>query len=467
MMRESGLVDRYLQEATTNLTACMVPPGEEAGRSSSLVLSFLDLGGVFLFMFGGAALGIVLFAGEKVKEKFHDGPKAQEVFSALDFVQSQCYNVVKQAVLNVYKRVPEAYRQDFRNYRKDSQQTFVEFIRQKQLLCKIWVESELDALEYDKLLELFGSNEPSFQSIQHNGKRMEYSSRRTGLPDTHRTVHTKSETGGDESRKVVSRGKPIFHVSVNDVTKVESKYSGDKPNPGLSPFSMTESLNVTPSFRPFCSTGFICSDELCKSSSPVTILRDSAADISLVLKEAVPNPDCYTGEMSRDARLFNVLERSSDVRCAIEIPKRRKKKRHVHVNLPKKYYERDDLKENTGNQTHFLLQEYDEPFSEVARLCPLLDHAAETRDVQPVLQFPCPLDVTNGASLQAEVRRRREQGFICPCLGPLASAAVLVLESSGLHPRVDCRRARTDAWAVRFTPWDSGQQRLRQEGTRS
>nr|XP_027239503.1 uncharacterized protein LOC113830493 [Penaeus vannamei] len=128
-----------------------------------------------------------------------------------------------------------------------------------------------------------------------------------------------------------------------------------------------------------------------KVVSRVTILRDSAADISLVLKEAVPNPDCYTGEM-----------------------------------------------------------EYDEPFSEVARLCPLLDHNAETRDVQPVLQFPCPLDVMNGASLQAEVRRRREQGFICPCLGPLASAAVLVLESSGLHPRVDCRRARTDAWAVRL-----------------
>ncbi|XP_069980180.1 uncharacterized protein [Penaeus vannamei] len=218
--------------------------------------------------------------------------RAQEVFSALDLVQSQCYYVVKQAVLNVYKRVPEAYRQDFRYYRKDSKQTFVEFIRQKQLLCKKWVESELDALEYDKLLELFvleevkksmpvkvrshiderglrtlaevgkaadhfaltnpnyscRSNEPSFQSIQHNGKRMEYSSRRTGLPDTHRTVHTKSETGGDENKKVASRG-------------------------------------------------FLSVDESCKSSSPVTILRDSAADISLVLKEVVPNPDCYTGEM--------------------------------------------------------------------------------------------------------------------------------------------------------------------------
>jgi len=199
---------------------------------------------------------------------------------------------------------------------------------------------------------------------------------------------------------------------------------------------------------------------------------------------------------SRDARLFNVLERSSDVRCAIEIPKRRKKKRHVHVNLPKKYYERDDLKENTGNVSdvsvivlsnsnendenifvepnltnsvisvnpdklkhfsaaqavniHFLLQEYEEPFGDVSRLFPRLDITAETRDVQPVLQFPCPLDVRTGAFLQADVRRRKEQGFICPCLGPLASAAVLVLESSGLHPRGDCRRARAAAWTTRF-----------------
>ncbi|XP_063600010.1 uncharacterized protein LOC134776228 [Penaeus indicus] len=223
--------------------------------------------------------------------------RAQEVFSALDLVQSQNYHVVKEAVLNVYKKVPEAYRQDFRNCRKDGKQTFVEFIRQKQLLCKKWVESELDALEYDKLLELFiledikkcmpvkvrshiderglrtlaevgsaadhfaltnpnyscRSNEPSFQSSQHSGKRMEYSAR-TELPDTHRTVNIKSS-------------------------------------------ETAESVNVTPSFRPFCSTGFLSADESCTSSSPVTILRDSAANISLVLKEAVPNPDCYTGEM--------------------------------------------------------------------------------------------------------------------------------------------------------------------------
>nr|XP_027239511.1 uncharacterized protein LOC113830501 isoform X2 [Penaeus vannamei] len=236
---------------------------------------------------------------------------------------------------------------------------------------------------------------------------MEYSSRRTGLPDTHRTVHTKSETG------------------------------------------------------------FICADELCKSSSPVTILRDSAADISLVLKEAVPNPDCYTGEMSRDARLFNVLERSSDVRCAIEIPERRKKKRHVHVNLPKKYYERDDLKENTGNQTHFLLQEYDEPFSGVARLCPLLDHAAETRDVQPVLQFPCPVDVMNGRLCKLRFGAGGSRGSSVLAWAPLPLLQSWFLRAVAFIHVLTAGGPEQMRGQFVFTPWDSGQQRLRQEGTRS
>lgn len=148
--------------------------------------------------------------------------------------------LVKQAVLNVYERVPETYRQDFRNYHKDSKQAF-EFIWQKQLLVEKGL-SELVALQYDKLLELYildvkrcmpvkvhshidelglrtlaevgcaaghlaltnpnftwRSNQYSFHSHQHCGKRMEYSTRRTELPDTPRTVHTKSsETDGDE-----------------------------------------------------------------------------------------------------------------------------------------------------------------------------------------------------------------------------------------------------------------------------
>ena len=81
--------------------------------------------------------------------------RAQEVFSAIDVTCVNDYDYVKKAVLNVYKKVPEAYRQEFRDYRRASKQSYVEFIRQKQLLSRKWVESELLIFDYESLLELF------------------------------------------------------------------------------------------------------------------------------------------------------------------------------------------------------------------------------------------------------------------------------------------------------------------------
>lgn len=84
-------------------------------------------------------------------------------------------------------------------------------------------------------------------------------------------------------------------------------------------------------------------------------------------------------------------------------------------------------------------------FSDVSGLCPLLYPV-----VKPVRQFLRPLDVEKGAFLQAEVQRLKEQEFIRPCLGPFASAVVLVPESIGLHQRVDCWRASAAAWTTRY-----------------
>ncbi|XP_047484943.1 glutamate receptor 1-like [Penaeus chinensis] len=65
-MKESGLVNRRLWAAARNATACLVPPGQEAGSKTSSVLSVLDLGGVFLVGVGGMASSIFLFLMEKL-----------------------------------------------------------------------------------------------------------------------------------------------------------------------------------------------------------------------------------------------------------------------------------------------------------------------------------------------------------------------------------------------------------------
>lgn len=81
--------------------------------------------------------------------------RAQEVFNALDVTQIGDYDFVKKTVLHAYKKVPEAYRQQFRRCRKAEEQTYVEFIRRKQQLCNKWVESELTSPTVEDLLELF------------------------------------------------------------------------------------------------------------------------------------------------------------------------------------------------------------------------------------------------------------------------------------------------------------------------
>ena len=79
--------------------------------------------------------------------------RAQEIFTSLDDSLSLDYDAVRK-VLNVYRKVPEAYRQQFRRCQKPASQTYVEFFRQKQLLCRRWVESSLATCDFDALLEL-------------------------------------------------------------------------------------------------------------------------------------------------------------------------------------------------------------------------------------------------------------------------------------------------------------------------
>jgi len=59
--------------------------------------------------------------------------KAREVYSAMSIEQSSQYDLVKKAILKAYELVPEAYRQNFRNYKKAEKQTYTEFAWEKEL----------------------------------------------------------------------------------------------------------------------------------------------------------------------------------------------------------------------------------------------------------------------------------------------------------------------------------------------
>ena len=80
--------------------------------------------------------------------------KAREVYTQLSVQQSANYEIVKELILKAYELVPEAYRQKFRNLRKDSNQTHVEFARNKEQLFDRWCLSKKIDEHYDNLRQL-------------------------------------------------------------------------------------------------------------------------------------------------------------------------------------------------------------------------------------------------------------------------------------------------------------------------
>ena len=80
--------------------------------------------------------------------------KAREIYTQLGVEQSHHYETVKELILKGYELVPEAYRQKFRNCKKDSNQTHVEFARNKEQLFDRWCCSKKIDQNYDKLRQL-------------------------------------------------------------------------------------------------------------------------------------------------------------------------------------------------------------------------------------------------------------------------------------------------------------------------
>ena len=90
--------------------------------------------------------------------------KAQEALSTLSVTDSLSYQSVKDAVLKVYERVPEAYRQRFRDGRKEDKQSYLEFSRELVITFNRWrTASSVETFEELcdlVLLEQFKSSVP-------------------------------------------------------------------------------------------------------------------------------------------------------------------------------------------------------------------------------------------------------------------------------------------------------------------
>ena len=80
--------------------------------------------------------------------------KARGNYTQLTIEQSSNYDTAKEFILKAYELVPEAYRQTFRNWRKENVQTHVEFARTKGQLFDRWCSSKKVGFDHATLRQL-------------------------------------------------------------------------------------------------------------------------------------------------------------------------------------------------------------------------------------------------------------------------------------------------------------------------
>lgn len=244
--------------------------------------------------------------------------KAQEVCSTLSLEDSLQYDTVKSAVLRAYELVPEAYRQRFRNHKKNSHQTFVEFSREKSVLFDKWCAA-CQVTDFAKLRELllieeFKSCLPEKVVVYLNEQKVSTVSQAAVLADefvlTHKNVFTsvrpeKSSSGSHvQSQPSSSNSSP--QTTKNDLECYYCHKKGHKLSDCIilkrkqqQPKSVgfVNSVTVLPSdacnssFAPFLMKGWISLSGEPHDQKEVQILRDTGAAQSFILSDCLPLSD--------------------------------------------------------------------------------------------------------------------------------------------------------------------------------
>ncbi|KAK9504887.1 hypothetical protein O3M35_009058 [Rhynocoris fuscipes] len=74
--------------------------------------------------------------------------KAGDIYAQLSFDESKDYNYVKQLILKAYECVPEKYRQLFRKRKKNSNESYPQFVAEKRQIFRRWYQSsKVDSFE--------------------------------------------------------------------------------------------------------------------------------------------------------------------------------------------------------------------------------------------------------------------------------------------------------------------------------
>ena len=226
--------------------------------------------------------------------------KAREIYTQLSLEQSSDYDTVKELILKAYESVPEAYRQKFRDCRKEHDQTHVEFARTKEQLFDRWCSSKKVGSDHAKLKQLMLVEEfkrciNSDVKAFLNEREVENLETAARLADDYALTHKASFVNKPYPRKPYNpQSKQITPQS-----KPYSPQSGSKANPSNptdnsspKPKFSSENKGQNPLSQPICNyckkTGHIISECLALKRKKERENLDSAKPTGLTSLKAKP-----------------------------------------------------------------------------------------------------------------------------------------------------------------------------------
>ena len=241
--------------------------------------------------------------------------KAQRAYATLPTENCADYDLVKAAVLKSFELVPEAYRQKFRTQRKTENQSYVEFLREKEFALDKWCDAKRIDGDAEKLWQLILAEE--FLNCVPEEVRVHLSERKTdvnyemaALADeyvlTHRKTKEKTFSGNrvkfraelspegrpkEENRTFQSSSRTVVCYKCGKAGHIAIRCQfgkGPERNQTQSgkPQGAVTTTRGNQSYRPWTKKGVIRGSH--GGPVEVSILRDTGASQSLLLRNKLP-----------------------------------------------------------------------------------------------------------------------------------------------------------------------------------
>ena len=241
--------------------------------------------------------------------------KAQRAYATLPTENCVDYDLVKAAVLKSFELVPEAYRQRFRTQRKKENQSYVEFLREKENALEKWCDSKRIDGDVEKLRQLIFAEEflncvPEEVRVYLSERKTDVSYEMAALADeytlTHRKTKEKTYTGSrmkfkaecspqekpkeEKRRTFQSSSRTVVCYKCGKAGHIAIRYQlGKDPERNRTqprkPLGAVTTARVDKSYRPWTKSGVIRGPD---GGPEVSILRDTGASQSLLLRNKLP-----------------------------------------------------------------------------------------------------------------------------------------------------------------------------------